>query len=68
MDLDWTTIRRNVLPAIGAVVLAAGLWFGAGPLLSGGAPEPVPEAAERLQRWLRSSRNPSRKRPDRPCW
>ena len=43
MDLDWTTIRRNVLPAIGAVVLAAGLWFGAGPLLSGGDPEPVPE-------------------------
>ena len=46
MDLDWAAIRRNVLPALGAAVLAGGIWFGVGPALFGGDPEPAEPVAE----------------------
>lgn len=46
MDLDWSAIRRNILPALGAAVLAGVLWFGVGPALFGGDPEPAEPVAE----------------------
>ncbi len=49
MDLDWASIRRNVLPALGAAVLASVLWFGVGPALLSDEPEPPPPVVEPVE-------------------
>lgn len=67
MELDWTTIRRNVLPALAAAVVAGGLWFGI-PVFFGSEPEPEPppesvEPVAEVQVEVQAPSEPAQTRP-----